>query len=133
MNSRRLARVLQAVAYDTPEYGQSMPARKLYQNRISIQEAVAMYMQTADSGCVAAMEANRIEGQCRKNAREQQALKKKEKQPAAAPKAEPHCAQDFDRLDANRTEGFLLYSYDKHGVHSVLGESKAIGNKTFHL
>lgn len=29
---------------------------------------------------------------------------------------------DFDRLDANRCSGFLLYSYNKNGVHSVLGE-----------
>lgn len=29
---------------------------------------------------------------------------------------------DYDALDANRCSGFLLYSYDKNGVHSVLGE-----------
>ena len=29
---------------------------------------------------------------------------------------------DYDALDANRCSGFLLYSYDKKGVHSVLGE-----------
>lgn len=34
---------------------------------------------------------------------------------------------DFDRLDANRCSGFLLYSYDKKGVHSVLGEHLATG------
>ncbi len=28
----------------------------------------------------------------------------------------------YDRLDENRGAGFLLYSYDKHGAHSVLGE-----------
>ncbi len=28
----------------------------------------------------------------------------------------------YDRLDANRCSGFLLYSYNKHGLHSVLGE-----------
>lgn len=28
----------------------------------------------------------------------------------------------YDRLDANRCAGFLLYSYDKYGAHSVLGE-----------
>ena len=28
----------------------------------------------------------------------------------------------FDRLDENRCSGFLLYSYNKKGVHSVLGE-----------
>lgn len=34
---------------------------------------------------------------------------------------------DFDALDANRCSGFLLYSYDKNGVHSVLGEHAAYG------
>lgn len=34
---------------------------------------------------------------------------------------------DFDALDANRCSGFLLYSYDKNGVHSVLGEHLAYG------
>lgn len=29
----------------------------------------------------------------------------------------------YDKLDANRCSGFLLYSYDKNGVHSVLGEN----------
>ena len=37
-----------------------------------------------------------------------------------------HTDQDeqtvYDRLDANRCAGFLLYSYDKYGAHSVLGE-----------
>lgn len=28
----------------------------------------------------------------------------------------------YDALDANRCSGFLFYSYNKHGVHSVLGE-----------
>ena len=28
----------------------------------------------------------------------------------------------YDKLDANRCSGFLLYSYNKQGVHSVLGE-----------
>lgn len=35
---------------------------------------------------------------------------------------------DFDALDANRCSGFLLYSYDKNGVHSVLGEHLAFGS-----
>lgn len=34
----------------------------------------------------------------------------------------------FDRLDANRCSGFLLYSYDKKGVHSVLGEHMSPGS-----
>lgn len=34
---------------------------------------------------------------------------------------------DYDALDANRCSGFLLYSYDKNGVHSVLGEQLAYG------
>lgn len=33
---------------------------------------------------------------------------------------------DFDRLDANRCSGFLLYSYNKRGVHSVLGETPSL-------
>lgn len=28
----------------------------------------------------------------------------------------------YDMLDVNRCAGFLLYSYDKHGTHTVLGE-----------
>jgi len=34
---------------------------------------------------------------------------------------------DFDKLDANRCSGFLLYSYDKKGIHSVLGEQYSSG------
>lgn len=33
----------------------------------------------------------------------------------------------YDMLDANRCAGFLLYSYDKNGAHSVLGENAAPG------
>jgi len=33
----------------------------------------------------------------------------------------------FDKLDANRCSGFLLYSYDKNGIHSVLGENRNPG------
>ncbi|MDE6363863.1 MAG: hypothetical protein K2O40_13155 [Lachnospiraceae bacterium] len=35
---------------------------------------------------------------------------------------------DFDWLDANRCSGFLLYSYNKKGIHSVLGEQYSSGN-----
>lgn len=35
---------------------------------------------------------------------------------------------DFDKLDANRCSGFLLYSYNKKGVHSVLGEHLGYGS-----
>lgn len=35
---------------------------------------------------------------------------------------------DFDLLDANRCSGFLLYSYNKKGVHSVLGEQLSPGS-----
>lgn len=35
---------------------------------------------------------------------------------------------DFDMLDANRCSGFLLYSYNKKGVHSVLGEHLSFGS-----
>ena len=37
-------------------------------------------------------------------------------------KAQPENLTVYDRLDADRCEGFLLYSYNKRGVHSVLGE-----------
>ena len=47
MNSRRLVRLLQAVSYDIPDRGHSVPARDICENRISIEEAIALYMQTA--------------------------------------------------------------------------------------
>ena len=47
MNSRRLVRLLQAVSYDIPEQGHSVRARDICENRISIQEAIELYMQTA--------------------------------------------------------------------------------------
>lgn len=34
----------------------------------------------------------------------------------------------YDKLDENRCPGFLLYSYDKNGVHSVLGENISPGS-----
>lgn len=34
----------------------------------------------------------------------------------------------YDMLDANRCSGFLLYSYNKNGVHSVLGEDISPGS-----
>lgn len=34
----------------------------------------------------------------------------------------------YDKLDANRCSGFLLYSYNKNGVHSVLGENISPGS-----
>lgn len=33
----------------------------------------------------------------------------------------------YDMLDVNRCAGFLLYSYDKHGTHSILGEDNKPG------
>lgn len=47
MNSRRLVRLLPAVSYDIPDRGHSVPARDICENRISIEEAIALYMQTA--------------------------------------------------------------------------------------
>ena len=35
---------------------------------------------------------------------------------------------DFDWLDANRCSGFLLYSYNKKGIRSVLGEQYSSGS-----
>ncbi|MDE7206147.1 MAG: hypothetical protein K2N90_03130 [Lachnospiraceae bacterium] len=34
----------------------------------------------------------------------------------------------YDKLDENRCPGFLLYSYDKNGGHSVLGENISPGS-----
>lgn len=34
----------------------------------------------------------------------------------------------YDMLDENRCPGFLLYSYDKNGTHSVLGENISPGS-----
>ena len=92
MNSRRLVRLLQAVSYDIPDRGHSVPARDICENRISIEEAIALYMQTAaqivtppvrkpvkrdtaqhsqpddaqvqEPGYLIVMEANRIESRC---------------------------------------------------------------------
>lgn len=36
-------------------------------------------------------------------------------------------AEVYDLLDANRGSGFLFYSYDKHGIHCILGEQRAGG------
>lgn len=158
MNSRRLVRLLQAVSYDIPEQGHSVQARDICENRISIQEAIELYMQTAaqlitpsveQSGrkmskdsreavreeqhqnYLTVMEANRIEGCRRRDAREQNTFqdhKKKKRGRAGATKQSLPTNVDsqqenaFDQLDANRTAGYLLYSYDKRGVHSILGE-----------
>ncbi len=35
----------------------------------------------------------------------------------------------YDALDENRCSGFLLYSYDKNGAHSVLGENAGFNGK----
>lgn len=35
----------------------------------------------------------------------------------------------YDMLDENRCSGFLLYSYDKNGAHSVLGENVGFNGK----
>ena len=103
MNSRRLVRLLQAVSYDIPDRGHSVPARDICENRISIEEAIALYMQTAaqivtppvrkpvkrdtaqhsqpddaqvqEPGYLIVMEANRIESRCRRDAREQIAFR----------------------------------------------------------
>ena len=34
----------------------------------------------------------------------------------------------YDMLDVNRCAGFLLYSYDKRGTHSILGENNKPGS-----
>ena len=32
----------------------------------------------------------------------------------------------YDKLDANRSAGFLLYSYNKGGMHSILAEISSV-------
>lgn len=44
--------------------------------------------------------------------------KKKEETPSSV----------YEKLDENRCPGFLLYSYDKNGSHSVLGENRNPGS-----
>ena len=158
MNSRRLVRLLQAVSYDIPDCGHSVPARDICENRISIEEAIALYLQTAaqivtppvrqpvrrdtaqhsqpddaqvqEPGYLIVMEANRIESRCRRDAREQIAFRnqrrKRQGRAGATSRSLPvddgwQQANAYDRLDVNRTEGYLLYSYDKQGTHSILG------------
>ncbi len=169
MNSRRLVRLLQAVSYDIPEQGHSVRARDICENRISIQEAIELYMQTAaqlitpsveSSGrktpedsreavrekqhqsYLTVMEANQIEGCRRRDAREQntfQNQKKKKRGRAGATKQSMPTNTDsqqentFDQLDANRTAGYLLYSYDKRGGHSILGEDIRPGGYGDHI
>lgn len=159
MNSRRLVRLLQAVSYDVPAQGHSVPARDICENRISIQEAIELYMQTAaqlitppveqhgrkttmnsqeaagreekQQSYLTVMEANRIESCRRRDAREHNTYlnqKKKKRGRAGATvqslptDADSQRANAFDQLDVNRTAGYLLYSYDRRGTHSILGE-----------
>ncbi|MCM1182502.1 MAG: hypothetical protein NC337_03905 [Roseburia sp.] len=44
-----------------------------------------------------------------------------------AEEARPQMTLFYDALDVNRGSGFLFYSYDKHGAHSILGEERAGG------
>ncbi len=65
-----------------------------------------------------------------KHAAEQMNIKKFEEALAKDPSAQYQLSRykkknnksDYDALDANRCSGFLLYSYNKRGTHSVLGE-----------
>ena len=155
MNSRRLVRVLQAVSYDIPKYGRSVPVRDIYENRISIEEAIGHYMQAAQlvtpqveqssqkpsanskesdrearhQTYMTVVEASQIESCRRRDAREQnisQNGKKKGRAGATEQSlptdADSQKANAFEQLDVNRTAGYLLYSYDKRGIHSILGE-----------
>lgn len=65
-----------------------------------------------------------------KHAAEKMNIKKFEEALAKDPSAQYQLSRykkknnksDYDALDANRCSGFLLYSYNKRGTHSVLGE-----------
>lgn len=86
--------------------------------------------QVQEPGYLIVMEANRIESRCRRDAREQIAFRnqrrKRQGRAGATSRSLPvddgwQQANAYDRLDVNRTEGYLLYSYDKQGTHSILG------------
>lgn len=53
--------------------------------------------------------------------------KQGKKQPEADSGGETPQPELYDLLDAKRGSGFWFYSYDKHGVHSILGEQRAGG------
>lgn len=159
MNSRRLVKLLQAVSYDLPEYGQTgrnIHTEQLCENRISIQEAIQIYLQTAvqmvtpqleqpgnnHAGCdktdsegeidryMAVVKVSQLENQRRRDAKERIQIRnqdKKHRGRAGATAQSLPCdagqqqENALDRLDVNRTEGYLLYSYDQTGAHSILG------------
>lgn len=165
MNSRKLMKILRATSYDLPNCKQPQRNHTYADiaNRISIQEAIARYIQAAAQTVVpvvtkqprgntteqdkkdceqktqqymAVMEVCQIANERRKDAKERvQIQNKKKKQRRAAgttPESRPLARGQmqenaFDRLDVNRTEGHLLYSYDKKGTHSILGKDIAPG------
>lgn len=128
---------------------------------MSMQEAVAMYMQcamaevisqpkekkrvsshkeeteNAERQAMAIVEVCQISNQRREDAKER-TKEKRERQrkfPGVPVGRMPDLEEEimlpqtpYDTLDVNRCAGFLLYSYDKHGTHSVLGEDISPGS-----
>ena len=109
-------------------YGDS---RRNEQDQLSRQ--MDEYMASLEEGQLANAKSE-MEG---RRAAEQLNIKKFEEALANDPSAQYQLSRykkknnqsDFDALDANRCSGFLLYSYDKNGVHSVLGEHLTFGSR----
>lgn len=128
---------------------------------LSMQEAIAMYMQYAmaevisqpaekkrapnrkeetkdlDGQAMVIVEVCQISNQRKEDARERSKEKRERqrKSPGVPVGRMPGMEEEiilpqtpYDTLDANRCAGFLLYSYDKHGAHSILGEDISPGS-----
>lgn len=122
---------------------------------MSMQEAIAMYMQcamaemipqskekkrvpsrqeeaeNASRQAMAIVEVCQISNQRKEDAKERTKEKREQqrKSPGVPVGRIPEMEEEivlpqtpYDMLDVNRCAGYLLYSYDKHGGHSVLGE-----------
>lgn len=122
---------------------------------MSMQEAIAMYMQCAVAEMIPQpkekkrvlnrkdeaehasrealeiVEVCQISNQRREDAKERSKEKRERqrKSPGVPVGRIPDMEEEivlpqtpYDMLDVNRCAGFLLYSYDKHGTHTILGE-----------
>ena len=122
---------------------------------MSMQEAIAMYMQCAvaemipqpkekkrvpnrkdevehaNREAMEIVEVCQISNQRREDAKERSKEKRERqrKSPGVPVGRIPDMEEEivlpqtpYDMLDVNRCAGFLLYSYDKHGTHTILGE-----------
>lgn len=85
----------------------------------------------ANREALAIVEVCQISNQRREDARERNKEKRERqrKSPGVPVGSIPEMEEEiilpqtpYDMLDVNRCAGFLLYSYDKHGTHSILGE-----------